>query len=209
MSSKSVAKIAKRVIMSTAESKVFHKNAGKIELNHNNVASYNLVQASTLPSQGDGDMERIGDEINTTGFKIRLLIGQKNDRPNVNFKVWVVTAPKGVGYSYANFFRNVTGNVLLDSINTDYCTVLYSDTFKPYDGALTAPGGVVREMTFTKQIWVPYKRVMKFGPADGATTMTNFPEIYFLIAPYDAYGTLGSDNIAYYQAMFSLHYKDP
>lgn len=209
--SKQFAKKVKKVIMKTTESKKVGYSWGKYELYHNGgVAGAGLgrVQinlSSTMPPTGTGEMNRIGDQINLSGWKIRMVLGQKADRPNVNFKYWVLKVPKGSSFSYNDWFKNFTSNVLLDDINEDFVKVLKTGSFKPYRGDLN---NGTDEFTFVKKLWIPYKKLLKFGPADG-TTLHNDDDIHFIMAVYDAYGTLNSDNIAYMQFFSELYYRDP
>ena len=53
-----------------------------------------LNDAGWLPTQGVGDNQRVGDQIYTTGFQLKMLIGQKVDRPNVTFRYLVSPVPK-------------------------------------------------------------------------------------------------------------------
>ncbi len=62
------------------------------------------------PSLPPGQNERIGDRIHSIGWGLKMLIGQKGDHPNVNFRWVVVSIPK----SYIEYFFG--SRVLLRSI---------------------------------------------------------------------------------------------
>jgi len=207
-SNASFVKRVKRVMFKTCESKSKGTNHQKAELYHNQPASIMHLNDQTIsvPSQGVGDNMRVGDQINISGYKIRMLIGQKADRPNVTFKYWVVAAPRGATYSYQAFFRNVTGNALLDQMNTDFVKILKSGTWKPHDGYMDNASD---EYTFTKQFWVPRKKLLKFGPTDGSNFHNDTVDIYTIMVAYDAFGTLPTDNIAYVASFSDVFYRDP
>jgi len=204
----SFSKRVKRVMFKTCESKSKGTNHQKAELYHNQPASIMHLNDQTIsvPSQGVGDNMRVGDQINISGYKIRMLIGQKADRPNVTFKYWVLAAPRGATYSYGAFFRNVTGNALLDQINTDFVKILKSGIWKPHDGYMDNASD---EYTFTKQFWVPRKKLLKFGPTDGSNFHNDTVDIYTVMVAYDAFGTLPTDNIAYVASFSDVFYRDP
>lgn len=196
----------KAVAKKVAEPKSLHKLFDKFNMNHNVVSVVPLNQASFMPGPGTADHQRIGDQINVTGWGLRMLIGQQADRPNVTFRWWVVKVPKGSAYSYANWFDAATNNVLLDTVNTDFVKVIKTGMWRPNEAGLSATGG--KEYTFAQKLWIPYKRTLKFGPAHGATTH-NDDDVYFLIAPYDAYGTLTTDIVGYCQMAIMFYYRDP
>jgi len=194
--------------MKVCESKSKGTNHQKAELYHNQPANIMHLndQSVSVPSQGTGDNQRVGDQINISGYKLRMLIGQKADRPNVTFKWWVTAAPRGSSYSYSAWFRNVTGNALLDQINTDYVKVIKSGVWKPHDGYMDNASD---EYTFTKQIWVPRKKLLKFGPTDGSNFHNDTHELNVIMVAYDAFGTLPTDNIAYVASFSDVFYRDP
>lgn len=198
----------KAVTKRVAEPKQFNINMGKSELEHNTLKTFQLNKgdATAMPGQGVQENQRVGDQIYVKGWSLRMLLGQKADRPNVTFRYWVMSVPKGSAYSYATFFQAVTNNVLLDHANTDFVKVIQSGVWRPNEAGLAGTGG--DEYTFVKKLWVPYKKLYKFGPADAALTH-NDNDIWFLIAPYDAYGSIGTDNIAYIQILTTLYYCDP
>lgn len=164
-----------------------------------------VMNGGTMPVQGVADNQRVGDQINSTGYKIKMLIGQKGDRPNVTFRYMAFKVPKNTVLSYDNFFKNITGNILLDEHNQDIVTVLKTGEWRPNEAGLAATGN--DEFTFVKKLWVPYKRLIKFGPADAAVTH-NDGDIYFWLGAYDAYGSSITDNIAYVQTQIGFHYRD-
>ena len=198
--------LIKRTVLKTCESKERTTLYDKVEMFHNVFTTYHINQAGNMPSQGTQEVQRIGDQINMSGFMLRCLFGQKVDRPNVTFRYFIVKVPKASVYSYATWFRNITSNVLLDNINTDFCKVLKTGVMRPNEAGLSNAGG--DEYTFTRKFFIPYKKLIKFGPSDSSQTH-NDDDIYWLIAPYDAFGTLITDNVAYMQAALTLYYKDP
>lgn len=203
---KRLVRTIKAVALRRSEPKAKDTTFGKVELYHNTVQSgYLLNTVSAMPTQGTSDSQRVGDQIYTRGFTLRMLLGQKADRPNVTFKYWIVGVPKGVVYAYASWFDASTNNVLLDRINTDLVKIYKSGVWRPNEAGLTGTGG--DEYTFVKKLWLPYRKNYKFLSHGG--TSHNDHDLHFLIACYDAYGTLATDNIAYIQAVSTFYYRDP
>ena len=201
--------------MKKTELKEKFQNAGKTEIYHNcfysgtptNTGFVWPMNGSTLmPAQGVGEDQRVGDEIYISGFKMRLLIGQKADRPNVNWRYFVLSVPKGSSITYANWFHVNTGNVMLDDPNRDFVKTLQTGVWRPNEAGLV--GGSADEYTFTKRLWLPYKKHLKFGPANAATSH-NDDDLYFVLMGYDAFGSLQPDNIGYVQFGASMMYRDP
>lgn len=213
MKRRTLATLVKRIVMRKTESKCRRHAFEKAELYHN--AFYgvpatgfvaNINSYAVMPAQGAGDNQRIGDQVYLTGFRLKMLIGQKADRPNVSFRYYVLKVPKGSSITYGNWFNSTTGNILLDDPNTDFVKVLLQGLWRPNEAGLANVSG--DEYTFAKRLWVPYKKLLKFGPADAATTH-NDDDIYFVLMAYDAFGTLVSDNIAYVQMGQEIFYRDP
>lgn len=207
--------LIKKTVMSKTELKEKFQNASKTEIYHNcfhsgtpiNTGFVWPMNAYTLmPTQGVGEDQRVGDEIYISGFKVRMLIGQKADRPNVNWRYFVLTVPKGSSITYANWFSANTTNVMLDDPNRDFVKVLHTGVWRPNEAGLV--GGSADEYTFTKRMYIPYKKHLKFGPANAAVTH-NDHDLYFVLMGYDAFGSLQTDNIGYVQFGASIMYRDP
>lgn len=208
-------RLIKRTVMRKTELKEKTQNAGKTEVYHNCFYSGTLINTgfvwplnshTVMPTQGTADDQRVGDEIEIVGFKLRFLLGQKADRPNVNWRFNVLSVPKGSSITYANWYQLVTGNVMLDDPNRDFVKTLKSEVWRPNEAGLV--GGQADEYTFTKKMWIPYKKHLKFGPAGGATTH-NDDDLYVVLMAYDAYGAAVTDNIGYVQMAAIMCYRDP
>jgi len=206
--------LIRETVKRVSEPKTKTANFGKVEMYHNCFYSGTPVNTgyvalindqAIMPQQNGSDSGRIGDQIYVSGFRLKLLLGQKADRPNITFRYFVFSVPKSSSINYGNWFINTTGNVLLDDPNYDFVKVHKSGFWRPNEASLAT---TTKEYTFTKRIVVPYKKLLKFGPADGATTH-NDSDLYLSVMCYDAYGTLISDNIAYAQVSMEMSYKDP
>ena len=202
--------------MRTCEPKTKTANFNKGEIYHNcfyNGGGVTLtgyvshINVSTLmPTIGVLDSQRVGDQINISQFRLKMLVGQKADRPNVNFRYLVLSVPKGSPISYGDWFINTTSNILLDDPNPDFVKVLKQGFWRPNQASLISTG--TKEYTFPKRITIPYKKLLKFGPADGAITH-NDNDLYFILMAYDAFGTQSADNIAYCTMSLEMSYRDP
>lgn len=213
-SKKYISRIARKVVLSAAEDKEYVYDAGKSEMYHNIVhapAFINQPNTNCMPGQGDGDTNRTGDKIIARGYKVHALFGQKYDRPNVTWRVIFVAQRPGLGaLSYTGLFKNMSGNGLLDEVNTDRVTVLLQKYIKPLKSSVTiATAGVEnsQEFTFTRKFWIPRKMMYRFELNGGYQHQDK--EIYMYCLCYDAYGTLTTDNIGYCQVWSKFCYKDP
>ena len=85
-------KLIKGIMLKNVETKYKSLSLDKQELYHNKLYGWGLISNSggVFPSQGDTDSNRQGDEIITTGIKFRVMFGQKMDRPNVTWKIYLV-----------------------------------------------------------------------------------------------------------------------
>lgn len=203
-------RLIRKIVLKTSETKYKTLSLPKQELYHNLLHNFGTNLVSSFPLQGDTDASRNGDEIYATGMMVRMMFGQKLDRPNVTYKVWVV------GYNdnsqdlttYGNFLHNTTGNVLLDSVQTKRYKILKSLTLKSR-GTSMEVGEAGKEFIRTAKFWLPIKKKIKFIKDDSNSSSNYYPHINIIVSPYDAYGTLNTDNIGYAQASATLYYKDP
>jgi len=209
-------KLIQRTVLKKGELKEKFQNGGKTEIYHNSFYSgtptntglvWPMNASTVMPTQGVADDQRVGDEIFISGFKIAMLIGQKADRPNVNWRFFVLSVPKGSTITYSNWFVTNTGNILLDDPNRDFVKVLKTGLWRPNEAGLV--GGSADEYTFAKRLYIPYKKHLKFGPGQGAVTH-NDDDLYLVLMGYDAYGSLTpTDNIGYVQLGVTIQYRDP
>lgn len=202
-------KLIKSIVLKTAETKYRNFSLPKVELYHNNIYPMTDLMG-IMPPQGDTDGDRNGDCIYATGIKIRLMLGQKADRPNVTYKIFVVQYDDDTSgtLTYSNFYHNASGNGLLDAVQTKRFKVRKALTIKS-KGTSMEVGESGKEFIRPLSFWIPLKKKVKFQK-DDAILVTNMPQQFkIIVLAYDAYGTLGTDNIAYIQGCATLYFKDP
>lgn len=212
---KSLVKLIKKVSIKASEPKNNAISWGKFELYHNSGSpasgqilpgAIDLLHYSMIPVQGDGDHQRNGDQIVAKGTSVKMLLGQKANRMNITFRivVWKGT-DDAKPVSYNELFDQITSNVLLDTTNSDRGKIVYNKyikrSFSPQLGSTTA------EATFVHKFFIPYRKLIKFN-YNNATSFSG-EKLYAYVFAYDAYGTLLTDNIAYYQAFLRFYYRDP
>ena len=205
---KRTVKMVQQIVMKPMETKYITASWSKAELFHNIFSNSPYMGLNTplvMPSQNVTQTSRTGDRIQSLGYSLKLLIGQKADRPNVTFRYLCYSVPKGISITYNSIFEEVTHNILLDDINKDIVTVHMDDCWRPNQAGLNATGN--DEFTFVKKLFIPYKRLYKFGPADSANTH-NQKDLYFCVLFYDVFGSMDTDNIAYFQTNTKFMFKD-
>ena len=219
----------KAVITKMAEPKHYITTVAKFELYHNGGAILHsggtylgFVLNAGWPSQGVQEIQRIGDRYQRSGWKVNLLLGQKFDRPNVTFRLLVVRVPWNTqNLTFAAMHEaGGSGNMLLDSINTDRVKIMYQKYIKKNwsptapQGSYTEVGGTGtsvsggKELTWAHKFWIPCRTEVKF-PIDTLNSAIEPYTYVCMIAAYDAYGTLGTDNIGYVHGFVKEFYRDP
>lgn len=133
-------KAAQSVFMKQVETKnSVTTSTDGVEISHNNFVVMDTNLLGTSQGVGDpmatGTDNRIGDEINLRGVSIKFMVELNERYADVTFRMFVVKKAKGDTLNSSTFFRGVSGNKMLDTINTERFTVIASKTFK-----LLAPG---------------------------------------------------------------------
>jgi hypothetical protein len=88
-----------------------------------------MANSNVITDDGFGGNQRVGDEIYQKGFKIKMMLYNKVDRPNLTWKVRVLSAVRGTFRNqsgiidYDIIHRNITGNNLLDDINSNSSSI--------------------------------------------------------------------------------------
>jgi len=205
-------RLIKSVTTKQMETKSRDVSLGKVELYHNVYTNLGNPFYLAYPTEGTGDDQRIGDSIMQRGIKFRMVLGQKLDRPNVTFKIWLLQVPKGQSFTSGQLFDNVCGNTMLDSTNPDRVKVIFHKTLKKVGGAYTFTGDsawVKREMTFTQSFYVRRPKKITFTADNNIDPGYSDYDYFLTISCWDSYGSLLTDNIGYVQTFCRYYYKDP
>lgn len=220
---KAVATIAKKTLMRTAETKVADYGTENIQLYHNTWICLDanmmyLFQGVEDDGQNVNVPNRIGDMVQAQKLWMKLQMFNKQDRPNLHYRVVVVrrntTANNGVNsipsgqFALKNYPNN--GNQLFADITEENCTVLYDRTHTLNNQQSRVGGLAEQGSEISKLININYKvpaRNQKVYYDDDTPTPKKW--CYQLwIVPYDAYGTLTSDNIASVAHSRRFYFKD-
>ena len=211
MNIQQMSKMMTKIQLKNCETKYKTIALDKQELYHNKLYNFSTNLWTCLPGQGDTDGSRDGDQINLTGLKFRLMFGQKLDRPNVTFKVYIVEYDdvlSGDPTTYADFYHNITANGLLDPVQSKRWKIRKAFTLKNSKGSVaieTANKEYVRAL----ELWLPYRKLVNFR-ADASSLAVNLPQhLNIICLAYDAYGTVSLDNIGYWQGAVTAYFKDP
>lgn len=217
-----VANIAKKVLMKTAETKVAENAVENVQLYHNVLQKFENNSLYTTQGTTDGDTynvaeQRVGDMIQLQKIWWRIQLFNKSDRPNLHYRILIVRQQTDRTGTYepslpADFELETlsgNGNLLFASSSQERATVLIDRTV-----ALNSPNGwadgLDNHREVSKIININYKVPQSHQKVlyhDGGSVPKKY--IYQLyIVPYDAYGTLTTDNVASYAALRKCYFKD-
>jgi len=168
-------------------------------------------------SQGDGENQRTGDEVIGKYLKFKLWLSNKLDRPNVQYRIMVIRVPLELGSGAVNPFEGVSGNKLIDYINTERFTPVYQKFLRVQGNQAIGPNNALgtgydwnfKELSTMHSFKVDLKNEkIKFQDTG------NYPKYQkytfrLLALAYDAFGTPTSDNIASFAGNVRFYYKDP
>lgn len=184
------------------------------EITHNNFIS--LDNSLLATSQGVTDPlntninNRIGDEIMLKGIKLKGMVELNERYSDVTIRIMVVKAAKGDVPARNTLFNGVSGNKMLDTINSERYTVLAQKYIKlkaPGMGTqgpaiidpLYGPSGYTRAQdadqvlsraTKIWKMWIPGSRFKKNRKIvyENGSSQVKFFDYYVLMYAYSNYG---------------------
>jgi len=77
---------------------------------------------------------RIGDEINLKGVAFKMMLENNNRYSDVTFRILVIKSAKGDTPTTATLFNGLSGNKMMDTLNNERYTVIFSKYVKVKQG---------------------------------------------------------------------------
>lgn len=202
-----------------------------IALAHNNVVAIMNSMLFTTTGAADpmaGNGQRIGDRISLKGVAIRLFLQNQAQRPRVFYRVMVLKCAKGDVPTRATLFKGLTGNKMIDQINTERFTILaqkiltvtaqgsmaWTTASVPAgvpqtDNGATAIGGVGTRIV---NMWIPGVKFARNGVIqyENESDQPKFFDYRLFIMAYDWFGTpQDTNNVgALSDGFVKMYYKD-
>lgn len=215
----SLARVIKSVSLKNSETKYRKIQNENVQLYHNagngvvGTTYYMVVQNLLQTQQGLTQSDRIGDAVHGVYLKVKLWLSNKSDRPNVMYRVAIITMPAdqtGSG-NPTNLFRGDIGNKMLDYIDTDRYKVIAHKIIQPMAGDYSLESGATnREHSRMVTFSIPLKnRKVVYNTDNGLIPRDQRNCLGLMVIPYDAYGTLTTDNIASMSYVTKFYFKDP
>jgi hypothetical protein len=188
-------------------------------MRHNSIEHIHIYNQSApdavkhpLPTQGDGDGNRNGDEIYATGIRVAGSIQVFAANKSATFRMFLVENNDSVYSSgsaistYNETFHNVSGSTMLDTFQHDRIRPKYLGTLQVSTRDVNDAG----DGTINFKKWIPLKRKLTFRQDDSpalATGLKNKLTLMFL--PYDKIATTNLAVIGVCSVHATLYYKDP
>lgn len=227
-------KFAKRVqnaIMKVADTKVKYQGyyfgggaTATRNFTHDSLSACILGGTSTVDTShptalgtGTGDNQRIGTDVYSLGFRVRGSFGLPYNKRNTTIKIWLVeyNTNQGNPIDATNWYRNVTGNNLLDPINVErFPGVKLLRTLRATSRDLYVERGELTDSGSIHQlyydIWVPWKRKLRYFNNALSNPTSGSKEVLTLIMTcYDTFSTITTDNVIVdHDQMVAFYYKD-
>jgi hypothetical protein len=190
--------------------KLFTLGTNDAQLYHNvPKVAFNALSVLDAIVVGTARNQRIGAQINLKEVDIRLLLNNKDNRPNVSYRVTLVAIP-GVSSDTDNFAEQFENDSTIVPFNAPplpgIARILYDKYVVGGNYSVTplTSGGTAKERSFYVSARVPVNRVVQYATNNVATT-----RLLCWVNAYDAFGTLTTDNIASIpNCSIALYYTD-
>lgn len=196
--------------------------ADGIEIFHNNFTTLNSIMLFTTPGPFDPTTNasdcRIGDEVNLKGLSMKMMIELNERYSDVTFRLLVVKCAKGDVPTRATLFNGLSGNKMIDTLNTERYTVIFQKYFKmtaPNSTASTATGtstqagttipplstgiyygpgisgSILSRATKIIKVWIPGTKFVRSGVLryEQGSSQPKFFDYHCLLYSYSNYST--------------------
>lgn len=134
---KKMRQVAKSVVNRNIETKqATRTSVDGVEIFHNN---FTTLENGTLLATAQGVTDthaentisnRIGDEVNLRGVSIKLMAELNERYSDVTHRLMVIKCARGDTPTRASLFNGLTGNKMLDTVNTERYTIIAQKWFK-------------------------------------------------------------------------------
>lgn len=215
-------RLAKRVMMSLAESKTTNVARVIAPVKHNVPAHFDIIDNVTPQgllniARGEGNNQRVGNVIYTTGIRLRGTYSMAYDRRNVRVKIFICERNSVQGNIVDTnllFEGAKTGNIMIDQLDKQFKLHLVHDGRLPsHDlyverGDLTDAGS---DGNVYFNVWYPFRRKIQFKDGTPNYSVHGSKEyLSVLVFAYDTYSSLETDDaLVRVDCNAALYYKDP
>jgi len=199
------------------------------EMFHNSI----IVRRSNLLSTSQGLLDtevnnvsnRVGDKINVKGLSIKVMFELNERYSSAQFRIFVIKSAKGDVPTDITLFNGLSGNKMIDTLNTERFTILASKQFTikqtstgmQFNGVQEIGSGftsgypLISRATKIVKMWIPANKLVRKGLVvyENTTTQPKFHDYHLVYYSYSNYST----TTAFYvgrvnDEVIQLYYKD-
>jgi len=147
---------------------------------------------------------RIGDAVNLRGVSMKMMLELNERFTDVTFRLLVIKSAKGDQPTRDNLYNGISGNKMIDVINTERYTVLFQKyihlktTGNGQIGAATETGignnsgtSVTSRATRIVKVWIPGTKFVKSGVLtyENASAQPKFFDYHVILYAYSNFST--------------------
>lgn len=210
---KDVSAIATKVMRRNMETKTVGKTLENTQLFHNKALYVPNLLSLSRGTGDDNDQSsnacRIGDEVLLRNVNVRFWLSNKNDRPNVMYKLFLFWYNSAVPLADAIVFFT-QNNKMIDRINNENVGLIDSKTVfsqSSYSVGVSSVGGSAKEHSYLATLNGNWKgKKIRYN---GTNIVPKDRSVGFCVVCYDAFGTLQTDNIASVAYDYVARFQDP
>lgn len=208
------------------ETKESSYNLVNTSLSHNNIYIWGQNPFDIAIGTGDpmaGVGNRIGDRVTVRGLSATFFVEGALNRSKVYFRIMLLKGPRGASFTRGDVYKGVSGNKMIDQMNTEKYTVLAQKRFNVVPPNSTAASfnvvtgtttGSTSGTTGSKivKFWVPGRKFGNTGNLqfENGSTNPKFFDYRWVILAYDWYGTPQDvNNVGVInESWMKVYYKD-
>lgn len=209
-------RVARRAMLSMTETKYTSFGVENYNIYHNGgvgpTYSYAIINNLCSVSVGTAQNTRVGDEIYPVGINMKFWLSNKDNRPNVSWRIMIIACPPDqvTAANPGGLFKGTSGNKILDYVDTDKYNIVYQKLLQPQAGDYSLESSATnKEHSRLHSLWIPIRGRLSYQSDGGTTPKYQRHCLSLVVIGYDAYGTLLTDNIASFTCVGRFYFKDP
>lgn len=210
LTANSIKSFVRKAILKKTETKHVDRDHGQANLAHQSFPlsfTKSLLTTTTLPAQGQTEYTRDGNKIHLKGIMLRCMFYSNGSYPNTKFRVIVVKHRRGYNpaATYTSLFDNVSGNLMLDSVDADKCKVVIDRIIQ---NNKVVSNTIADEITTFRKFYIPINKTMRFESDTSVEYSAPLFNYQVFIFGYDTYGTIFETGVGGCQVWQRTYFKD-